>query len=148
MLPIRQDDLNIEDADGAFAGFLDACPTYGTTRHIDGLRANEYGRLDDHRHIYLDYTGGGLYADDQLRQHVALLAENVYSNPHSSNPTSLAMTCLVEQARDYVYEFFNASPDEYAAIFTPNASGALKLLGASQNLCLELLSFGPLACDY
>ena len=27
--------------------------------------------------------------------------------------------------------FFNADPDEYLAIFTPNASGALKLVGES-----------------
>jgi selenocysteine lyase/cysteine desulfurase len=131
MLSTREDSLNTKDMEGALSGFLGACPTYEATRHIDGLRANEYGRLDDHRHIYLDYTGGGLYADNQLRQHVALLAVNVYGNPHSSNPTSLAMTHLVEQARDYVYEFFNVSPDEYAAIFTPNASGALKLVGES-----------------
>ena len=131
MLSTREDSLNTKDMEGALSGFLGACPTYEATRHIDGLRANEYGRLDDHRHIYLDYTGGGLYADNQLRQHVALLAGNVYGNPHSSNPTSLAMTHLVEQARDYVYEFFNVSPDEYAAIFTPNASGALKLVGES-----------------
>jgi molybdenum cofactor sulfurtransferase len=131
MMSTRQDDLNIKDMDTALAGFLDAYPAYKTTRQLDDLRANEYGRLDDHHHIYLDYTGGGLYADSQLRQHLALLAENVYGNPHSTNPTSLAMTHLVEQAREYVFEFFNASPDEYVAIFTPNASGALKLVGES-----------------
>jgi selenocysteine lyase/cysteine desulfurase len=41
------------------------------------------------------------------------------------------MTYLVERAREYVFEFFNASPKEYAAVFTPNASGALKLVGES-----------------
>jgi selenocysteine lyase/cysteine desulfurase len=82
-------------------------------------------------HIYLDYTGGGLYADSQLRRHQKLLAEHVFGNPHSSNPTSLAATQLVEHARDYVLKFFNADPQEYLAIFTPNASGALKLVGES-----------------
>jgi molybdenum cofactor sulfurtransferase len=131
MLSTREDSLNTRDMDGALNGFMDACPTYKATRHIDVLRASEYSRLDEQRHVYLDYTGGGLYAHNQLRQHVALLADNVYGNPHSSNPTSLAMTRLVEQARDYVYEFFNACPDEYVVIFTPNASGALKLVGES-----------------
>ncbi|HVO41269.1 MAG TPA: aminotransferase class V-fold PLP-dependent enzyme, partial [Aggregatilineales bacterium] len=37
----------------------------------------------------------------------------------------------VESARAYVLEYFNASPDEYAVIFTHNASGALKLVGES-----------------
>ena len=41
----------------------------------------------------------------------------------------MAMTQLVEHARAFVLEFFNASPDEYTVIFTPNASGALKLVG-------------------
>jgi len=39
------------------------------------------------------------------------------------------MTDLVERARAYILEFFNADPDEYCAIFTQNASGALKLVG-------------------
>jgi selenocysteine lyase/cysteine desulfurase len=60
---------------------------------------------------------------------MALLSENVFGNPHSRNPTSMAMTHLVERARAAVLEFFNASPDEYTAIFTANASGALKLVG-------------------
>jgi selenocysteine lyase/cysteine desulfurase len=41
------------------------------------------------------------------------------------------MTCLVDSARAYVLEFFNAAPDEYECIFTLNASGALKLVGES-----------------
>jgi selenocysteine lyase/cysteine desulfurase len=41
------------------------------------------------------------------------------------------MTRLVEQTRAYLFEYFNASPDEYEAIFTLNASGALKLVGES-----------------
>jgi selenocysteine lyase/cysteine desulfurase len=79
--------------------------------------------------VYLDYTGGGLYAESQLRDHLALLSRNVFGNPHSTNPTSQAMTHLVERARRYVLDYFNAAPDEYVAIFTPNASGALKLVG-------------------
>jgi selenocysteine lyase/cysteine desulfurase len=117
--------------DTALAEFLDACPTFEATQHIDAMRAGDYSRLDNQSHIYLDYTGGGLYADSQLSKHMALLRKDVYGNPHSSNPTSLAMTRLDEQARAYVLEFFNASPAEYVVIFTPNASGALKLVGES-----------------
>jgi selenocysteine lyase/cysteine desulfurase len=36
---------------------------------------------------------------------------------------------LVEGTRKYVLRYFNASPDEYIAVFTPNASVALKLVG-------------------
>ncbi len=115
----------------AYNDFLTAYPGFKDTQKIDALRAEEYSRLDEQRHVYLDYTGGGLYADSQLRAHIELLRHNVYGNPHSVNPTSLAATHKVEQAREYVHEYFNASPDEYLAIFTPNASGALKLVGES-----------------
>jgi molybdenum cofactor sulfurtransferase len=117
--------------DPDFVAFLKAYPTYPTTHLIDELRASEYARLDLGGHIYLDYTGGGLYAESQLRRHNRLLSEHVFGNPHSSNPTSLAATQLVEHARQYVLRFFNADPQEYLAVFTPNASGALKLVGES-----------------
>ena len=117
--------------DHDFVSILRAHPAYPTTKIIDELRAVDYARLDLGGHIYLDYTGGGLYAESQLRQHNRLLTEHVFGNPHSSNPTSQAATQLVEHAREYVLKFFNADPDEYLAIFTPNASGALKLVGES-----------------
>jgi len=117
--------------DKAFTEFLEFYPAFRETRQLDALRESEYSRLDAQKHIYLDYTGGGLYADSQLRDHITLLRENVFGNPHSSNPTSLAMTNLVEKARQAVLEFFHAPPDEYVVIFTPNASGGLKLVGES-----------------
>ncbi len=115
----------------AQAAFERAHPTFAQTRGLDVLRHTEYARLDRDGHAYLDYTGGGLYADSQIRAHADLLRAHVYGNPHSSNPTSLAMTQLVEEARDAILTFFHASPDEYLVIFTPNASGALKLVGES-----------------
>ena len=117
--------------DPEFVAFLREYPTYPTTHIIDDLRAVEYARLNLGGHVYLDYTGGGLYADSQLRRHHRLLAEHVFGNPHSSNPSSQAATQLVEHAREYVLKFFNADPDEYIAVFTSNASGALKLIGES-----------------
>ncbi len=109
--------------------FVRAHPEFASTGAIDELRATDYGRLDDLGHVYLDYTGGGLYAETQLAEHFELLRSNVFGNPHSVNPTSAHMTELVEQARRYVLEYFNASPDEYVAIFTANATGALRLVG-------------------
>jgi selenocysteine lyase/cysteine desulfurase len=114
-----------------FEAFLHAYPTFAKTESIDALRRAEYSRLDDAEHIYLDYTGGGIYAESQIRQHHELLRKNTFGNPHSTNPTSQAATKLVEGTREYILEFFNADPDEYLAIFTPNASGALKLVGES-----------------
>jgi selenocysteine lyase/cysteine desulfurase len=122
--------------DVAYARFMEVYPAYETTSLLSELRAQEYSRLDKRNQTYLDYTGGGLYADSQLRDHMALLREGVFGNPHSTSPASEATTILVERARNYVLEYFNASPEEYVAIFTANATGAIKLVG-------ESYPFGP-----
>lgn len=114
-----------------FQTFLERYPAYKQTEAIDMLRRRDYARLDEGEHVYLDYTGGGIYAESQIQKHHQLLRENVYGNPHSSNPSSLAATDLVEGTREYILRFFNADPDEYLAIFTSNASAALKLVGES-----------------
>lgn len=121
--------LDAADFAAAYHDFRHRYPAFDGTLALDDLRATEYRRLDDQGQVYLDYTGGGLYAESQVRQHMELLTHHVFGNPHSSNPTSLASTRLDEQARHYVLEYFNASPDEYVAIFTMNASSALKLVG-------------------
>lgn len=95
------------------------------------LRQREFARLDESQHVYLDYTGGGLYGASQVQAHADLLAHEVLGNPHSHNPTSLASTRNVEAARERIRQFFHAPADEYEVIFTQNASGALKLIGES-----------------
>lgn len=135
-MDLNSDRFEPESMPAALAAFRQDYPAFDTTQLLDDLRARDFARLDEAHHTYLDYTGGGLYGASQLREHMELLTHNVFGNPHSSNPTSLAMTRLVEKARAYVLEFFNASPDEYVAIFTMNASGALKLVG-------EAYPFGP-----
>jgi molybdenum cofactor sulfurtransferase len=118
-----------DNLDRAFQEFLKASPEYESTRRLDELRATEYGRLDRLGQVFLDYTGGGLYADSQIRQLSDLLDDGIFGNPHSDSPASSATTELVERARAFVLEYFNAPADEYVAIFTPNATGAIKLVG-------------------
>ena len=115
----------------AFESFLQACPEYTRTEALDELRRRDFARLDRMQHVYLDYTGGGLYAESQIDRHMELLRNAVLGNPHSSNPTSMGTTDLVEKARQHILEFFRASADEYGVIFTANASQALKLVGES-----------------
>jgi len=109
---------------------------------IDQLRAREYARLDVAGQVYLDYTGGSLYAASQIEEHFKLLSDGVLGNPHSANPTSIAMTNMVERARAAVLDYFNAA-GSYHVVFTQNATGALKLVG-------EAFPFAPgggfLAC--
>jgi len=92
------------------------------------LRRREFSRLDELGHVYLDYTGAGLYAESQVRAHSEYLCHSVLGNPHSRNPTSQAATQKVEEARAKVLQFFNADPEHYDVVFTLNASGALKLV--------------------
>ena len=110
--------------------FLARHPDYASTQVLDEWRATEYGRIDVGGQVYLDYTGGGLHAASQLRDHLTLLNQSVLGNPHSVNPSSTATTALVERTRAAVLAYFNAA-GAYTAIFTPNASGALKLVGES-----------------
>ena len=120
----------------AYEAFQQTYPEYNTTKKLDDLRSKEYSRLDKLGQVYIDYTGGGIYADSQLKELMVLLKNGNFGNPHSNNPTSLASTQMDEHTRKYVLEFFNASPEEYVVIFTQNASGAIKLVG-------ESYPFGP-----
>jgi selenocysteine lyase/cysteine desulfurase len=125
---IAQSEAQME---AAYADFAGRYPAYAGTAALDRLRATEYSRLDEFGQVYLDYTGGSLFADSQLEEHLTLLRSGVFGNPHSNNPTSAAMTRHLESTRRSVLSYFNASADEYILVFTPNASGGLKLVGES-----------------
>jgi molybdenum cofactor sulfurtransferase len=130
--------------DGEYAEFLARYPAYASTSAIDEMRAKEFSRLDAGAHVYLDYTGGGLYGESLVRDHAAFLLSHVLGNPHSTNPTSAVSTDYVERCRHRVLRFFNASPDEYVPVFTANATHALKLVGEGYPFCpgdVLLLSF-------
>src|SRR5271169_4778268 len=111
------------------SGFLSAYPGYRSTALLDRLRVTEYSYLDAGGHVYLDYTGAGLPAQAQLAAHAERMRGGCFGNPHSENPTSAASTELIERARLAVLAHFNAPPEEYAVIFTPNATGACRLIG-------------------
>jgi selenocysteine lyase/cysteine desulfurase len=110
--------------------FLDDFPEYRSTEALDALRAAEYARLDEGGHVYLDYTGAGLHAASQVRQHLEALSSSVFGNPHSASPASETATNAVEDTRRAILAWFNATAD-YVAIFTPNATAALKLVAES-----------------
>ncbi len=115
--------------EGTYRIFLERYPEYGTTSSIDDLRAAEFSRIDKQGHVYLDYTGAGLYGDSQVKDHAEFLLNSVIGNPHSFSPSSTLATECVEQCRRRILEFFNASPEEYVPILTANATHALKLVG-------------------
>jgi selenocysteine lyase/cysteine desulfurase len=117
-------------------GFVSAYPGYRGTALLDRLRATEYSYLDAGGHVYLDYTGAGLPAQAQLAAHAKRMRAGCFGNPHSENPASAASTELVERARLAVLAHFRAVPQEYAVVFTANATDACRLVG-------EAYPFGP-----
>jgi len=108
--------------------FLAQFPDYAGTASLDALRASDYARLDAQSAVYLDFTGAGLHALSHVREHSEQLANSVFGNPHSASPSSSATTAAVERARARVLDYFNGT-GAYTAVFTLNASGALKLVG-------------------
>jgi len=106
-------------------------PTTDAADALRELRAREFSRLDADGQVYVDFTGGGLYAASQVTRHGALLGGGVFGNPHSLSPSSVRAGAVVEAARQRVLAYFRADPAEYVAIFTANASNALKLVGES-----------------
>ena len=128
---LKKAEGTLEVSGQEFDLFIRAHPDYAATSRLDDLRSKEFSRLDATGHVYLDYTGGGLYSDSQLNEHLEILKHGIFGNPHSNNPSSLAITRLDQRAREKVLEYFQASSDEYVVIFTQNASGALKLVGES-----------------
>ncbi|PNY25341.1 Molybdenum cofactor sulfurase [Tolypocladium capitatum] len=107
----------------------EAFPEYAATGKLDHLRSTQYSYLEKQDHAYLDYTGAGLAARAQYEEHLRRLTSSTFGNPHSANPTSQLSTELVERTRKRVLDYLNASPTEYTAIFTANATGAIRLVG-------------------
>ncbi len=123
-----QEKLRVEEA---CADFLARFPGYAKTALLDDLRATEYRRLDERGQVYLDYTGGSLYAESQLQKHFDVMRAGVLGNPHSASPASVQMTEHVERTRRHILNYFHARPEDYVLVFTQNASAALKLVGES-----------------
>ncbi|MFF3986452.1 aminotransferase class V-fold PLP-dependent enzyme [Streptomyces sp. NPDC001797] len=104
----------------------------GSAEAPDGfaeLRTREFGYLDEGGHTYLDHTGAGLPPRSLVMGSARRITGGLFGNPHSESPASRASGLLLAEARRAVLRHFNADPDEYAVIFTPNATGALRLVG-------------------
>ena len=67
-LPLSDPDMQAE-----YAQFIQLYPIYTDTQALDDLRQRQYSRLDRGGHVYLDYTGGGLYAASQVLSHQEFL---------------------------------------------------------------------------
>ena len=108
--------------------FLRDFPDYANTTSLDDLRKRDFSRLDEQKHVYLDFTGGQLFGESQVRKHQEFLTSTILGNPHSINPSSALAESHIRATRQKVLEYFNAT-EEYVCIFTANASAAIKIVG-------------------
>ncbi|EJU02540.1 PLP-dependent transferase [Dacryopinax primogenitus] len=114
----------------AYTQFLRTYPEYRDTAALDTLRKQDFTRLGNTKETYVDYMGGHLYPESLVRAHAEFLAQHVMGNTHSVSNSSAISAAHAAEARREVLAFFDAPPG-YAVIFTPNATGALKLIGES-----------------
>ncbi|UZW62166.1 aminotransferase class V-fold PLP-dependent enzyme [Lysobacter enzymogenes] len=109
------------------AAFLAEYPAYPEVE-VEALRSREFSRLDACHVAYLDHVGGTLAAESLLDEDCRMLKTTVLGNPHSGSKPSQA---AYEKARAEIYRFFHCAPEEYEIVFTPNASGAIRLVAES-----------------
>lgn len=109
------------------AAFLAEYPAYPEAE-VEALRRSEFSRLDTCQTTYLDHVGGTLAPESLLEEDYRVLKSTILGNPHSGSKSS---DTAYERARTEIYRFFRCSPDEYEIVFTPNASGAIRLVAES-----------------
>ncbi|KAG0229503.1 hypothetical protein BGW41_003013 [Actinomortierella wolfii] len=105
-----------------------AAQGYGYNGRIDTIRQEQYPQIKDA--VYLDHAGATLPAQSTIQRFTADLTQNLYANPHSKSPSSLATSARINSVRRQILEHFNASTlGEWDVIFTSNATAAIKLVG-------------------
>ncbi|XP_055842708.1 molybdenum cofactor sulfurase 3 [Episyrphus balteatus] len=91
------------------------------------LISREFKRLGEN--TYLDHAGTTLYSEKQIEFAEKVLKENLFCNPHTCKVTG----DLVDQVRFRILNHFNTNSNDYAVVFTANATAALKLAGECFN---------------
>jgi len=93
---------------------------------FDQLRATQFPQLGEK--TYADWTGAALPPASLINAHHDYLLQNLLGNPHSHHQPSATAMEAVFGARRAILDYFNAPDDSYEVIFTPNATGAIRLL--------------------
>lgn len=139
-----------EQAVVAYSAFLRTCPEYQYTWIIDNLRRTDFARLDRVGETYVDHMGGAPRAECLVRAHSDCLTQIFWVVIHTRSVTGqlpisqclFDLICITnhtssqlssdcaDEAKQTVLSFFQA-PAGYTAIFTANATRALKLIAES-----------------
>lgn len=93
------------------------------------------GRLDDIRKeyesegVYLDNAAMPLTPSSLIYKSADFLAKTPMVNPHSNNALSHQTSGLINEVRQRALSLLGTSTQEYALVFTANATAAAKLVG-------------------
>ena len=60
-------------------------------------RSPDYARLDASGQVYLDYTGGGLAGESQIREHANQLCEQVFAAQVGGGGTAAVLWVLFDE---------------------------------------------------
>ncbi|KAJ2727079.1 hypothetical protein GGI07_000197, partial [Coemansia sp. Benny D115] len=106
---------------------------------LERIRQTEYPQLYDSKSlktskpelqtVFLDHTGSTLFAASHVRAVADELLTNIPANPHSNHTGSQWTHKRVDHARDRLLAFFGTSSENYAIVFTANATAAIRLAG-------------------
>ena len=78
--------------------------------------------------IYLDHAGATPYPVSTIHEHSKDLTTNLFSNPHSRSPSSVATTVRIAKIRERILGLFRASPEVFDVVFVANATAGIKLI--------------------
>lgn len=95
---------------------------------LEKIRAEEYPQLSDV--CYLDHAGTTLYAASLIRSHAEDLIANLYGNPHTISPSSIATSARIAATRGLVLQdLFLDNTGSYDLVFTSGSTASIRLVG-------------------
>ncbi|EPS42953.1 hypothetical protein H072_3077 [Dactylellina haptotyla CBS 200.50] len=94
--------------------------------NVENFRGKEYPQLADV--TYLDHAATTLYSASLIDAISSDLKSNLFGNPHSLCPSSLATTRRIEDTRVRVLQLFNADPEHFDVVFCANTTAAIKIV--------------------
>ncbi|KAJ2842499.1 hypothetical protein IWW36_005885, partial [Coemansia brasiliensis] len=114
---------------------LSSCDYNG---RLDEIRRTEYPQLFDSKElktdqdpelqtVFLDHAGSTLCAASHIRAFSSDLLTQIPANPHSRHAQSQWTQRKIDHARDRLLEFLGTSAEQYAVVFTANATAAIRL---------------------
>ncbi|KAJ1740071.1 hypothetical protein LPJ55_004616 [Coemansia sp. RSA 990] len=117
------------------ASYTSHSTSYDYNGRLDEIRKTEYPQLSisqetnqsEQQTVFLDHAGSTLCAASHIRAFSHELLTHIPANPHSRHLQSQWTQRKIDHARDRLLEFLGTSAQQYAVVFTANATAAIRL---------------------